>query len=86
MDSPHQVASNPKEIIDRTVDGEKTLDVAGRFEAPHLPFALARRLMRDLSAVVGVLLGAVRHGRYEGLMSSRIATQLIRNESVGDIL
>jgi hypothetical protein len=36
------------------MEGEKTLCVPGRFESAHLPFPLARRLMRGFDAIVGV--------------------------------
>ena len=55
MGSLHQMATYPKEIVDRAVDGEKALDVAQRFEATHVAFALACGLMGHLGAVVRVL-------------------------------
>ena len=73
MDRLHQVASNLKEIIDRSVDGEKTLGVAGRFEAPHLAFALAGRLVGDFGAIVCILRGVVLDGAEGSPMSRSIA-------------
>jgi hypothetical protein len=43
------------------MEGEKTLCVPGRFESAHLPFPLARRLMRGFEAIVGVPLHTVSH-------------------------
>ena len=50
----HEVATYPKEIVDRAVDGEKALDVAQRFEATHVALALARGLVGDFGAIIGV--------------------------------
>ncbi len=69
----HQVAANPEEIIDRAMHREKTLDVAGRFEAPHLAFALAGRLVGDFGAIVCILRGAVLDGAEGSPMSRSIA-------------
>ena len=55
-----RVAAYPKEIVDRAVDGEKALNVACGFKATHVAFALAGRLMGDLSPIVGVLLSTAR--------------------------
>ncbi len=81
----HQVASNPEEIIDRAMDREKTLDVAWGFEAPHLALALSSRLVRDFSAVVGVVRGAVMNGGEGGPLGRAVATQLIRDQPVGHV-
>ena len=43
-----------EQISDGIMEGEKTLCVPGRFESAHLPFPLARRLMRGFDAIVGV--------------------------------
>ena len=80
MDRLHQVAANPKEIIDRPVDGEKALDVAGRFEAAHLALALAGRLVRHFGTIVGVLGRAMRHGRHQGPTGCPITAQLVGDE------
>jgi hypothetical protein len=46
------VAGEVKEVGDRVVDGQEALNLAGRFEAFHLPLSSAGRLMRVLSSVV----------------------------------
>jgi hypothetical protein len=38
------------------MEGEKPLGLMGRLESTHLPFPLARRLMRRLCSIVGVAL------------------------------
>ena len=59
VSGPHQVTSDPKEIIDGCMDGEKLLNLPQGLEAAHVTFALSRGLMGDFGTVVGVLLGAV---------------------------
>ena len=39
------VSAKVEEVGDRVVDGEKSLDLASRLEAFHLPFSSPRRLM-----------------------------------------
>jgi hypothetical protein len=48
------MTSYSEKILDDTVEGKKPLGLARRFEAAHLPFPLASRLMRDCGAIVGV--------------------------------
>ena len=48
-----------KEVGDGIVDRQKALNLAGRFEAFHLPLSSAGRLMRVLGAVVQPLVLAV---------------------------
>ena len=55
------MASNSKKILDDTVEGEKSLGVASRFESAHLPFPLAGRLMRGFGTIVGVTFRVVSH-------------------------
>ena len=55
------MASHSEEILDDTVEGEKLLRLAGRFESAHLPFPLAGRLMRNFGAIVGVTFRVVVH-------------------------
>ena len=55
MSRPQQVPAHSKEILHDAVYGREALYVGGRLEAPHLPFALARRLMGDFGSIVRVL-------------------------------
>ena len=48
------MASYSEKILDDTVDGEKALGLASRFESAHLPFPSAGRLRRGFGAIVGV--------------------------------
>jgi hypothetical protein len=43
----------PEKVLDDTVEGEKPLGLASRFESAHVPFSLASRLMRNFGAIVG---------------------------------
>jgi hypothetical protein len=54
MRRSQQMASYSEKILDDTVEGEKPLGLASRFEAAHLPFPLARRLLRGFGAIIGV--------------------------------
>lgn len=66
-----------KSIVDRPVDGEKSLGVSWRLKAAHLTFALSSRLVRDFSAVVGVLLDAVRDGGEGGPLGCGRAAEFV---------
>ena len=86
MEGSHQVASNPKEIVNGAVDGEEALNVACGFKAPHVAFALAGGLMGDFSAVVGVLISTVMDGGEGGPVGRGITAQLVGDQAVGHVL
>jgi hypothetical protein len=67
------MSAHPEEILYEAVHGREALQLGGRLEAPHLALALARRLMRDFSSIVCVLVRDVDHGRHHGPTSRRIA-------------
>ena len=81
VNRPQQMSAHPKQILYNTMDGGEPLQMSGRLEAAHLPLALARRLMRDLGAIVFVLPGTVDHGRHHGTMRGRVAAQFVRDQS-----
>ena len=85
MDSPHQVASNPKEIIDRSVDGKKPLYMSQRFEAAHVSFALTGGLVGHFGTIVGVLGRAVLDRGEGGPVGRSIAAEFISDQSIGDV-
>ena len=62
------------------MEGEKTLCVPGRFESAHLPFPLARRLMRGFDAIVGVPLHTVSHVAEDASHGSGVASQFVGND------
>ena len=55
----HEVATNTKQVVNRTVNGQKLLNLSGGFKTAHVAFALTGRLMGDLSAIIGILCGIV---------------------------
>jgi len=55
----HQMPSEAKEVVKRTVPREKPLSVTRRFEPPHLPFLLTRRLVRHFGSIVRSFVVAV---------------------------
>jgi len=73
------VASESEQIVDYGMEGKKPLGLNSRFESTHLPFPLARRLMRRLPSIVEVTLGRVIHVAEARSQRGRIASQ-----SVGD--
>ena len=62
------------------MEGEKTLCVPGRFESAHLPFPLARRLMRGFDAIVGVPLHPVSHVAEDASHGSGVASQFVGSD------
>ncbi len=59
MRRPQQMPTDPKEILDDSVDGREALKLSGRLEAAHLALTLSGGLMRNLGAVVRVLVRPV---------------------------
>jgi hypothetical protein len=68
------VTPHSKEIINDAMGGEKSLRLTRRFEPAHLPFAVSSRLMRHLSAIVGVTASVVSDVGHDGslCMLSRV--------------
>ena len=62
------------------MEREKPLRVPCRFESSHLPFPLARRLMRDFSSIVGISLYNVSHVAEDGSYGSGVAFQFVGND------
>ena len=63
------------------MEGEKPLCLTGRFESTHLPFPLARRLMRSLRAIIRVTLGRVSHVAEAGSDRGRVASQSVSDDA-----
>src|SRR6266700_2480439 len=70
-----QVAPYPEKILDDTVEGEKPLGLAGRFESAHVPFSLAGRLMRAFSAIIGVTFRGVSHAAQDRSQGGRVPSE-----------
>jgi hypothetical protein len=75
------MSSNSKKILDDTVDGEKPLGLASRFESAHVPFPLAGRLMRGFGAIVGVTLRVVSHVAQNRSHGGRVAPKFVGNDT-----
>ena len=78
--SPEYMTSHTKEIPHEAVHGLEALRLSGRFEAAHLPFALARGLMREFGAIVLVLPRAVHHRRHHPTVGRGVAAQLVGDQ------
>ena len=63
------------------MEGKEPLGLNNRFESTHLPFALARRLMRGLHSIVGVTLGRVSHVAKASSHRGRIASQPVGDDA-----
>jgi hypothetical protein len=74
------VAGHSEQIADGILEREKTLCVPNRFESAHLPFLLARRLMRGFDSIVGVPLHNVRHVAEDTSHGSGVASQFVGND------
>jgi hypothetical protein len=61
MGRSQQMASYSKKVLDDTVEGEKPLGLASRFESAHLPFSVSGGLVRAFGSIVAVTLGVVSH-------------------------
>ena len=66
MSRPQEVSTDSEEILYDTVNRGKPLELSGRREPPHLALTLSCRLMRDLRAIVRVLISDVDHRRHHG--------------------
>ena len=81
MNRPQEVTPDAKEISNESMHRQESLCMRDGFESPHLPFALAGRLMRDLGSIVFVLLRAVHDRRHHNAVGRRVAAQLVRDQT-----
>ena len=79
-----QVLAETEQIQHEAVDREKSLCVRSGFEPTHLSFALSRRLMRGLSAIVRVLVRDVNDRRHHGPAGRRVAPKLVGDQPAGN--
>jgi hypothetical protein len=63
------------------VKREKPLGVPCGFESEHLPFPLARWLMRDFGAIVGISVYTVTHVAEYASNGSGVASQFVGNDT-----
>ena len=76
MNGLQMMTTDSEQVLNGTVNGEKTLSLYYRLEPSPLAFFLTRWLMRGFSPVVLVLTGAMHNGRKELPMCCRITPQL----------
>ena len=81
IERSQSVTPHSKEIINDAMGGEKSLRLTRRFEPAHLPFAVSSRLMRHLSAIVGVAASVVSDVGHDGPLCSTIAFELVGDDS-----
>ena len=81
IERSQSVTPHSKEIINDAMGGEKSLRLTRRFEPAHLPFAVSSRLMRHLSAIVGVTASVVTDVGHDGSLCSPIAFELVGDDS-----
>ena len=79
-----QKSANSDEILDYIVDGREALQMGGRLEAAHLAFTLSRRLVRDFSWVVRILIRGVDHRRYHPSARRRETAALVGDQLARD--
>ena len=77
------MTSDPKEILDRAMNGQEALRLGCGFETPHLALPLSSRLMRHLGPVVLVSSGVVLDRRHDGAVCRDVALQLVGDELPG---
>src|SRR5215831_21348661 len=61
--------------------GQKSLRLTSRFKPAHLPFAVASRLMRHLSAIVGVTVSVMSDVGHDGSFCGAITFELVGDDS-----
>ena len=76
----HPVTAWPEEIVDGCMDREKVLHLARGFEAAHLAFLLAGRLMRDFRLIVQALVLAVLDAGQDLFAGCPVAVQFIGDD------
>ena len=75
MSRPQEVPTDSEEILHDPVNRREPLELSGRRETPHLALTLSCRLMRDLRAVVRVLIGAVEHRWHHRATGGRVLSK-----------
>ena len=80
------MAARAKVGGDRAVGGEETLRVPRRFEAPHAPFALPRRLVRVFRAIIQPLVPPVLHARQHLPLGGLLARERVGDDHARDLL
>ncbi len=77
------VPTDSEQVLNRTVNREKTLSLPHRFEPSHLPLLFTSVLMGDFCPIVFVLVCSMDHGREDVPMCSRITPKLVGDQLPG---
>ena len=75
-----QVTANSEKVADKSMHGQESLCLTGRFEPSHVPLALPCGLVGDFGAIVFVSVRAVRDGRHDRSVRSPVAAQLVGDQ------
>ena len=80
MNGLKMMTTDSEQVLDGTVNREKTLSLCHGFEPSHLPLLFTSVLMGDFSPVVLVLTSAIDNGRKDLPMCSRITPKLVGDQ------
>ena len=80
------MATRTEMLADRSECGQEALGMAGRLEASHRSFSLARWLMRILRTVIQPFVLPVLNTHQDLPLRCAIAGKLVRDEHTGHIL
>ena len=83
MDRFEMMTCNSEQVVNRTVDREKSLNLCRRFEATHLAFLLPGVLVGDFRSVIFVWPGSVGDGWENLSVRRRIASEFVGDELQG---
>ena len=78
------MSTHSEEILHHAVDRHEAFHVRGRHKAAHLALSLSNRLVRDLGAVVRVLIRAVDHRRHHLALRGRVTAELVGDQPARD--
>jgi hypothetical protein len=83
MSGLQMMTTYSEQVLNGTVNGEKTLGLCNRFEPPHLPLLFTSVLMGHFGPIVFVLACSMDHKREDVPMRSRITPQLVGDQLPG---
>jgi len=75
------VSADAKQVLHDTMDGQKALSLSWRLESTHLSFSHPSGLVRNLNAIVGVLLHVVAHLRQHCSLGCTVALEFVGDDS-----
>jgi hypothetical protein len=78
MASANQMTPEIEKVVNSRMDIWKSLRLSSRFEPAHTALANSSRLMRQFSAIIGVLRCVMNHLESQFPVGHTVASQLIR--------